>query len=236
METPDVTAKATTAPVRDIPSGAIVIVPVRDHVLFPEVVSPIAIRRPMSVNAAQAAMRESKPFGVLMQRDASVDEPAPGDMHRMGTLANVLRYVMAPDETHHLIVQGTKRVRIVEFLDGWPFLVARVEEIEEPQTGTPEAEARLLNLRQQAVEAVQLLPQAPRGLAEVEIAGFELLAGRHQAAGADDHVAGNLDPVEHDGADADQYAIRDGAAVQRDLVADDDIVAEARRPARVVAW
>ncbi len=186
MDTLDPNVQTPSTPVREIPAGAIVIVPVRDHVLFPEVVSPIAIRRPMSVNAAQAAMRESKPFGVLMQRDSTVDEPAPGDMHRMGTVANVLRYVMAPDETHHLIVQGTKRFRIVEFLEGWPFLVARVEEIEEPETGTPEAEARLLNLRQQAVEAVQLLPQAPRGLAEA-------IQGIGSAATLADTVAAYLD-------------------------------------------
>jgi len=186
MDTSTTTAANASAPARDIPADAIVIVPVRDHVLFPEVVSPIAIRRPMSVNAAQAAMRESKPFGVLMQRDASVDEPGPDDMHRMGTIANVLRYVTAPDETHHLIVQGTKRFRIVEFLDGWPFLVARVEQIEEPETSTPEAEARLLNLRQQAIEAVQLLPQAPRGLAEA-------IQGIGSAAALADTMAAYLD-------------------------------------------
>ena len=57
METPDVTAKAATAPVRDIPADAIVIVPMRDHVLFPEVVSPIAMPRPMWVYVAQSARR-----------------------------------------------------------------------------------------------------------------------------------------------------------------------------------
>lgn len=149
-----------------LPADAIIIVPVRNFVLFPDVVMPLAISRPVSVAAAQAAIQGGRPIGVLTQRDAGADQPAEADMHRMGTLANVLRYVTAPDDTHHLIVQGEARFRVIEFLDGWPFLVARIEQVEEEAEATPEIEARLINLRKQALETVQLLPQAPQGLAE----------------------------------------------------------------------
>jgi len=149
-----------------LPADAIIIVPVRNFVLFPDVVMPLAISRPVSVAAAQAAIQGGRPIGVLTQRDAGADQPAEADMHRMGTLANVLRYVTAPDDTHHLIVQGEARFRVIEFLEGWPFLVARIEQVEEEAEATPEIEARLINLRKQALETVQLLPQAPQGLAE----------------------------------------------------------------------
>ena len=86
-------------------------------------------------------------------------------MHRMGTVANVLRYITGPEETNHLIVQGESRFRVLEFLDGWPFMVARVELISEPETAGTEIEARFINLRQQALETVALMPQAPQGLA-----------------------------------------------------------------------
>ncbi|HWJ68641.1 MAG TPA: endopeptidase La [Sphingobium sp.] len=149
-----------------LPADAIIIVPVRNFVLFPDVVLPLAITRPVSVAAAQAAIQGSLPIGVLTQRDAGADQPGGADMHRMGTLANVLRYVTAPDDTHHLIVQGEARFRVIEFLDGWPFLVARIEQVAEEAEATPEIEARLINLRRQALETVQLLPQAPQGLGE----------------------------------------------------------------------
>jgi len=166
MDTPATEIPQTSAPVPELPADAAIIVPVRNFVLFPEVVSPLTIGRPLSVNAAQAAARESRPIGVLAQRDPAVDEPSAADMHRMGTLANVLRYVSAPDGSHNLIVQGVERFRVVEFLEGWPFLVARIERIEEPEAVGTEIEARLFNLRNLAIETVQLLPQAPQGLAE----------------------------------------------------------------------
>ena len=166
MDTPTAEMQQATEPAPELPEDAIIIVPVRNFVMFPELVTPLAVGRPLSVNAAQAAARESRPIGILMQRDPAVEEPSAADLHGMGTLANVLRYVTAPDGTHNLIVQGTNRFRVIEFLEGWPFLVARIERIEEPDATGTEIEARLLNLRGQAMEAVELLPQAPQGLSE----------------------------------------------------------------------
>ncbi len=150
----------------ELPEDAIILVPVRNFVMFPDVVLPLTVNRPMSIAAAQAAVQGSRPIGVLAQRDPAMDKPTGNDMHRMGTLANVLRYITAADDTHHLIVQGESRFRIIEFLEGWPFLVARVEQIATIEEKSPEIEARLINLRKQALETVALLPQAPQGLAE----------------------------------------------------------------------
>ncbi len=144
-----------------IPDDALIIVPVRNTVLFPGVVAPITIARPKSVAAAQQALREQRPIGILLQRNAEVDDPGPGDLHRICTVANIVRYITAPDETHHIICQGVQRARIVDFLPGTPFLAARVLNIPEPTSTSPEIEARFLNLQRQAIEAIQLLPQAP---------------------------------------------------------------------------
>ena len=72
-----------------------------------------------------------------------------------------MRYITGPDETHHIICQGVQRARILDFLPGTPFPAARVLHIPEPAITSPEIEARFLNLQRQAVEAIQLLPQAP---------------------------------------------------------------------------
>ncbi len=156
----------TVANFPELPQDAIVIVPVRDFVLFPEVVMPLTITRPVSINAAQAAVRQGLPVGILSQRDPGVSEPSGDDLYRVGTVANVLRYVTAPDDKHHLILQGEARFRIVEFLSGWPFLVARIARISIPEPTGPEIEARLINLKREALETIALLPQAPQGLAD----------------------------------------------------------------------
>src|SRR5579871_6722006 len=144
-----------------LPPDGLVILPVRNFVLFPGVVMPVSIGRARSIAAAQQAMREQRPIGILMQRDPATEEPGPIDMHRMGTIANVVRYITAPDGGHHLICQGDQRFQVIEFLDGWPFLVARVLRIPEPSPTSAEIEARFLHLQSQAVEAIELLPQAP---------------------------------------------------------------------------
>ena len=144
-----------------IPADALIIVPVRDTVLFPGHVLPIAIGRKRSIAAAQQAVRDQQQVGILLQRTAEAADPAPIDLHRIGTVANVVRYITAPDGTHHLVCQGEQRFQIQEFLNGWPFLVASIRRIAEPEPATPEIEARLLHLRGQAEQAMQLLPQTP---------------------------------------------------------------------------
>jgi ATP-dependent Lon protease len=150
-----------------IPGDALIIIPVRNTVLFPGVVAPIAIDRAKSIAAAQQALREQRPIGILLQRNVDVEDPAPDDLHRLCTVANIVRYITAADETHHIICQGVQRARILDFLPGTPFLAARVAHIPEPTTTSPEIEARFLNLQRQAVEAIQLLPQAPPELVAV---------------------------------------------------------------------
>ena len=152
------------APSPPLPPDALIIVPVRGLVLFPGTVLPITLGRPRSVLAAQRAVREQKPVGIVMQRSAEVADPLPIDLHRMGTVANIVRYITAPDGTNHLICQGEQRFRVDDYLTGWPFFVARTERIPEPTPTSDEIEARFLHLKGQAIEAIQLLPQAPNEL------------------------------------------------------------------------
>src|SRR5690606_30528159 len=69
------------------------------------------------------------------------------------------------DGTHHVVCQGERRFRVIEFLEGFPFLAARVEQIGDAEVRTPEVEARVHRLKERAVEAIQFLPQAPPELA-----------------------------------------------------------------------
>jgi ATP-dependent Lon protease len=155
---------ASGAAAAGLPSDGLIIVPVRNTVLFPGMVLPISVGRPGSIAAAQQAVREQRQVGILMQRDQAQEDPQPADLYRVGTVANLVRYVTAPDGNHHLICQGDQRFQIMEFLEGSPFLVAKVARIPEPSSRSAEIEARFLNLQRQTLEALQLLPQVPAEL------------------------------------------------------------------------
>jgi ATP-dependent Lon protease len=161
MSSADTSIPDATDATMQAPADALIIVPVRNVVLFPGVISPITIMRQKSISAAQQAVREQRQVGILLQRDPAMDDPTPTDLHRICTVANVIRYMTAPDDSHHIICQGVKRARIFDFIPGMPFLAARVQEIEEPKSTSPDIEARFLNLQRLSVEAIQLLPQAP---------------------------------------------------------------------------
>jgi ATP-dependent Lon protease len=163
---PSPPASAPEAPnaLESLPADALILIPTRNLVLFPGTVLPITLGRQRSTTAAQAAVRLSRPIGLILQRDPTMDDPMPVDLHRVGTEANVLRYVTSPDGSHHVICQGERRFRVIEFLDGFPFFVARVERIAEPEGQSKEIDARLLNLRNLALEVLQLLPQTPAEL------------------------------------------------------------------------
>ncbi|MFN3515284.1 MAG: endopeptidase La [Phenylobacterium sp.] len=147
---------------RTLPDDAVVVVPV-SNVIFPGVVFPIVLDRPSAVAAAQQALREQHPLVLVLQQDVQAPDPGPQSLHRMGTLANVLRYVTGPDGAPHVACQGVERFEIDEWVEGFPFLVARGRRIPEPEAEGAAIEARFLHLRSQALEALQLLPQSPPG-------------------------------------------------------------------------
>jgi ATP-dependent Lon protease len=147
-----------------VPADALILITTRNLVLFPGIVLPMTLGRQRSVVAAQTAVRLNRPVGLLLQREATADDPMPVDLHRIGTEANLLRYVTSPDGSHHVICQGERRFRVKEFLDDYPFFVARVEPLPEPEESNTEIEARLVSLRNVALEVLQLLPQTPAEL------------------------------------------------------------------------
>ncbi len=147
------------------PADALIILPVRQVVLFPGLVMPLALGHPASIAAAQEAVRGERPVGIVLQKDLAVEDPEPAQLHEIGTTAQILRYVTAPDGAHHLVCQGLRRFRAKEFISGFPYLLAHMEEIGVSEVMTPDIEARLRLLKERAREALSLLPAAPAELA-----------------------------------------------------------------------
>ncbi len=151
------------ASITEVPEDVLIIIPTRNMVLFPGVVQPVAVGREKSVAAAREALRSGRKVGFLLQRDPEVSDPEPKDLHRVGTVATILR-VVAQNDTQHLVCQGEGRFRVLNFQPGLPFLLARVEFINDPPSANTDVEARTLYLKQLAAEAASLLPQAPAEL------------------------------------------------------------------------
>ena len=149
-----------------VPEDALIIVPIRNVVVFPGTVFPITLGHERSIAAAQAAVRQEKPIGLLMQRNPDDQDPAAVDLHGTGTLCNVLRYLSAPDGTHHVVAQGVQRFQVREVLRERPYFAASVLRIEETDQEGPAIEAARLHLQRLAIETLQLLPQVPNDLVQ----------------------------------------------------------------------
>ena len=104
--------------IKPIPDDALIIIPMRNTVLFPGVISPVTVGRIGSVAAAQEAVRSEKKVGFLLQRDPQTNDVKPEDLYWVGTAGQVVRYITGAEGTHHLVVQGQNRFRVLEFLRG----------------------------------------------------------------------------------------------------------------------
>ena len=183
----EATQPSATAPrAAALPEDALIIVPVRNLVLFPGLVAPINIGRERTIAAAQEATRSEIQIGVVLQRDAGTDMPQPGQLHQIGTAASILRYVTSQDNMHYIVCQGHQRFRTIEFLDGYPFYAARVQLLPEADEQTAEIQARLLQLKERSTEILGLLPQVP---AELTAAAQSITSASAYA----DFVAGVMD-------------------------------------------
>jgi len=146
------------------------ILPLRDTVLFPQAVLPLAVARVPSVRLVDDALGGSRLIGAVTQRDPAVEEPGPDDAHAVGTAALIHKVLKQPDGTLRLVVQGIARFRIVEIVQREPFLRARVEEVveAEPAAGDLEVEAltrSVANLFQKIIALSPMLPDELAGVA-----------------------------------------------------------------------
>ena len=153
----------------NLPPDVVPIVPMRNLVLFPQVLAPITIGRPRSVAAVARAIGSKDPLIVVLQRDPTVDDPGLADMHPIGTLARIVQHARGDESQWHVVCQGVGRVRVMELVPGHPFMAARVERLPEPEGERPTAqvEALSLQLRERTAELLSLLPSVPTEFTQV---------------------------------------------------------------------
>ena len=107
------------------------VLPLRDIVVFPHMIVPLFVGREKSVRALEEVMQDDKQILLSSQRDPTDDDPGTDDIYRNGVLANVLQLLKLPDGTVKVLVEGRRRVRIVEFTATETFFEAAAIELEE---------------------------------------------------------------------------------------------------------
>jgi len=110
----------------DVPTE-LAILPLRDTILFPHAILPLAVARESSVALVNDAVRERKVIGVVTQRDPAVDDPVESDLFRVGTLTHIHKMFKFPDGSLRLVVQGVQRFRVVQVTQYRPFIKATIE-------------------------------------------------------------------------------------------------------------
>lgn len=169
----------------------LVIVPVRNMILFPGVVLPLMLGRERSVVAVRAAVAEEREIGLLLQHDEREEEPGPEDLYRVGTVGDIMRYWTAPDGRHQAICQGQSRFEILEYVATEPVLIARVRRIEEVERPSRALEARFVALKARAQEVLAMAQGTPEDLEQV-------VQGSESPAMLADLVATFLDMPAHE--------------------------------------
>ena len=115
------------------------IIPLRDLVVFPGVVTTLFVGRTKSVEALNAAMSSDKKLVLVAQMDASKEDPLFTDMYHYGTVSNLLQLIKLPDGTMKVLVEGLKRCKIDKLIEEDTYTKARVAEIEDIPVKTSEA-------------------------------------------------------------------------------------------------
>lgn len=146
----------------EIPSE-IPILPLRNTVLFPGVVIPITVGRDKSIRLIQEANKGDKTIGVVSQKDSDIEEPSFEDLNRIGTLAQIVRMLKMPDGSTTAIIQGKKRIEIIEPTQTEPFLKATVSEFREikPEMTSEERAALEESLKDMSMKIINQSPNIP---------------------------------------------------------------------------
>jgi ATP-dependent Lon protease len=138
------------------------VLPLRDMVIFPRMVSPIFVGRESSLLAVQEAQRKEQTVIGLTQRDPQIDQPGIEDFLPIGVEMAVGRLLNMPDGSYSALVQGRRRVEVVEFIRTKPYLKVRVRVINEPQTADRQTQALMrsaLDLFDRCVQLDRSIPE-----------------------------------------------------------------------------
>lgn len=154
------------------------ILPVKNTVLFPGVVIPVTVGRQRSIKLVKKAYSGNRIVGVIAQHNSKAENPNEKDLYSVGTIAHIMKMLVLPDGNTTIIIQGKKRFEVTEYIKKRPYLVAKIQHLEEvfPDKKSEEATALMQSLKDAATKILKLNPDIPReaqvALDNIENANF----------------------------------------------------------------
>jgi len=138
------------------------LLPLKNTVLFPGIVTPITVGRDKSIRAVQHAYEGNRYVGVLSQKDLKIETPSSRDLYRVGTVARILKLLRMPDGSTTAILQGRKRFRLDEMISEEPYMMGHITMLEyEGAKNKLEFRALISSVRDSARNIIELSPQIP---------------------------------------------------------------------------
>ncbi|HET6865153.1 MAG TPA: endopeptidase La [Solirubrobacteraceae bacterium] len=156
---------------RDVAVGArrelpheVGVLPLRDAVTFPDMMIPLNIGQPRSVELINDVLRGERMIAMVASRDAELEAPSPEELYEVGVLGTVARMIRVPDGTLRVLIQGSQRIRVDRWVKTEPYLVAEIEELPDIVNPSPELTALMRNVQQTFTEIIEQVPYLPEEL------------------------------------------------------------------------
>lgn len=160
-----------TLPENFSPEDGVEIVPLKNNVFFSKTFSPILMLRDKSIKIITEKYQTDKIIGIFTQINQNINDPAPEDLYKYGTLAKIIKIITLPDGEQSALIQGLKHIKITSFVKKSKFLKARVKiiETELAEVGDKEFEAVIKNIREKAEELITMIEsESPESLMPIE--------------------------------------------------------------------
>jgi ATP-dependent Lon protease len=143
---------------------ALPVLPLREMVTFPGTLTPLAVGQERSIKLVDDVLGGNRMLVMVASRDSEDEEPGPEKLYDVGVVGLVARMLKVPDGTIRILVQGTQRVRIGDYVATEPYLVARIEELPDEVEETPELEALTRNVQNTFSQIIEQIPYLPEEL------------------------------------------------------------------------
>jgi len=140
------------------------VLPLRELVPFPDTLAPLAIGQPRSIRLIDEILSSDRTMVMVASKDPDNEEPGPDDLYRVGVVGVVARMMKVPDGSMRVLVQGSERVRLDEFVGEQPFLRATVTPLPDEVEDTPELEAIARNVQSTFIDIIEQIPYLPEEL------------------------------------------------------------------------
>jgi len=163
VESPDLEQAIRDHDVKDLP-GALPVLPLKDTVTFPDTLTPLAVGQERSIRLINDVLSGERMVAMVASRDPELDEPGPADVYDVGVAGVVARMLKVPDGTIRILVQGTERIRLGDFVADEPYLVARIEPLPDVSEPSAALEALTRNVQTTFSEIIEQIPYLPEEL------------------------------------------------------------------------